>query len=54
MIKKISSSYLAEMDPRHEIIMLKLIYMENFMKFGYLGHRLQRFESLVEIPYRNV
>ena len=41
------SSCSAEMKPRNEIFMLKLDCGENFVLFGHLGHKLQRFEDLV-------
>ena len=43
------SSYLAEMDLRIEIFVLKLVNAEKFMMFGQSGRELWRFESLVFI-----
>jgi hypothetical protein len=41
------SSYLAEMDLRIEIFVLKLVNAEKFMMFGQSGRELWRFENLV-------
>jgi hypothetical protein len=42
-----SSSYLAKMEPRIEIFMLKLVYIENIMMFGHSGREQRRFENFV-------
>ncbi len=41
------SAYSAEVEPRIEIFILKLVSRENFVLFGHSGHELERFENLV-------
>ncbi len=41
------SAYLAKIELRIEIFMLKLVCSENLVLFGHSGRELQRFEDLV-------